>query len=77
VRPMKRKNKNDTFAEFVSLIPGEGALICCLDDPLVATVAEGASCPVIGYGQGETADWRVENIRECRGQHTYISSQVC
>ncbi len=52
-----------SFTEFVSLIPGEGTLICCLDDPLVAAVAEGASCPVIGYGQGEAADWRVENIR--------------
>jgi UDP-N-acetylmuramate: L-alanyl-gamma-D-glutamyl-meso-diaminopimelate ligase len=51
-----------SFRAFVRLIPKEGALVACMDDPLVAEIA--ALCPgrVISYGTGASCRWRLADF---------------
>jgi UDP-N-acetylmuramate: L-alanyl-gamma-D-glutamyl-meso-diaminopimelate ligase len=53
----------DTFRKFVELIPEDGLLVACLDDPIVAEIAAHAKCPVEGYGLTSSFDWSVADIR--------------
>ena len=52
----------DSFARFVSLIPKYGALIACMDDPVVAEIAEQCTGPVISYGVGTDCSWQLRNL---------------
>ncbi|MDR2550285.1 MAG: UDP-N-acetylmuramate:L-alanyl-gamma-D-glutamyl-meso-diaminopimelate ligase [Desulfobulbus sp.] len=51
-----------SFAEFIGRIPPTGALVACLDDPVVATLAGAARCPVIGYGSGADCEWQLADL---------------
>ena len=48
-----------SFTEFIGRIPESGALVAHMDDPVVATLAAAARCPVLGYGLGEKCSWRL------------------
>ncbi len=50
------------FAAFVRLLPPEGILVACGDDPLVARVAHKAECPVITYGQSTACQWQLKQM---------------
>ena len=52
----------DSFIEFVRLIPSDGALIACMDDPVVAEIAALVTGPVISYGTGENCRWQLRNL---------------
>ncbi|MCI5123939.1 MAG: UDP-N-acetylmuramate:L-alanyl-gamma-D-glutamyl-meso-diaminopimelate ligase [Candidatus Electrothrix sp. AR5] len=52
----------DSFARFVSLIPQDGALIACMDDPVVAEIAAQCTGPVIGYGTGRECFWQLREL---------------
>ncbi|NOQ47072.1 MAG: UDP-N-acetylmuramate:L-alanyl-gamma-D-glutamyl-meso-diaminopimelate ligase [Desulfobulbaceae bacterium] len=52
-----------SFAEFVALIPTDGVLIACMDDPVVAEIAIQAECPVVSYGIGETCQWQIRDLQ--------------
>ncbi len=56
----------DSFARFVRLIPEDGALVACLDDPVVADISGQAACPVISYGTGDQCRWQLRDL-EVRG----------
>ncbi len=56
----------ESFAAFVRLIPADGVLVACLDDPVVAETAALAACPVISYGTGEQCRWQLRDL-EVRG----------
>ena len=51
-----------SFRRFVSLIPSGGALIACLDDPVVAEISASSPCQVIGYGTGPDCRWQLRNL---------------
>ncbi|MFH1139109.1 MAG: UDP-N-acetylmuramate:L-alanyl-gamma-D-glutamyl-meso-diaminopimelate ligase [Pseudomonadota bacterium] len=53
----------DAFRRFVELIPAEGLLLACGDDPLVRELAGRASCRVVFYGRGRDNQWRAEKLR--------------
>lgn len=57
----------DVFAEFVALLPADGLLVCCVDDPTAAAFAQSrkhAGLPVITYGMtAEDADWKACDLR--------------
>jgi UDP-N-acetylmuramate: L-alanyl-gamma-D-glutamyl-meso-diaminopimelate ligase len=48
----------DAFRRFAALIPRDGLLVCCDDDPNVREVIAGAACPVALYGVSEGSGWR-------------------
>jgi len=52
----------DSFTEFVRLIPSDGALVACMDDPVVAEIASLATGPVISYGTGDNCRWQLRNL---------------
>ncbi|HEB51122.1 MAG TPA: UDP-N-acetylmuramate:L-alanyl-gamma-D-glutamyl-meso-diaminopimelate ligase [Desulfobulbus sp.] len=62
----------DSFARFVRLIPEDGALVACLDDPVVAGVAGLAACPVISYGTGDQCCWQLRDL-EVEGLNSRFS----
>jgi len=50
------------FAGLLSLLPADGLLVVCADDPEAAALAAAAPCRVVSYGLGPGADWRAEGI---------------
>ncbi len=52
-----------TFRKFVRLIPEDGLLVACLDDPNVAEIATEARCSVQGYGLNRSLDWSLADVR--------------
>ena len=53
----------DSFRRFVGLIPEDGALVACVDDPEVADIAAQASCPVLSYGQGSDCVYQLDGLQ--------------
>ncbi|MFU8818934.1 MAG: UDP-N-acetylmuramate--L-alanine ligase, partial [Desulfurivibrio sp.] len=51
-----------SFARLVAIMPPQGALIACLDDPVVAEVCRLAPCPVLGYGESAGLTWRLTRL---------------
>ncbi len=50
------------FRRLVKILPPDGCLVACLDDPTVAEIAAEASCPVVGYGEAAGRDFRVTDL---------------
>ena len=50
------------FATLLSLLPPDGLLIACADDPEVTALAHTAPCPVVSYGLGPGAAWSADGI---------------
>ena len=53
----------NSFARLVDIMPAEGCLVACLDDPLVREVVKKAKCRVIGYGLQPELDFYLKNIQ--------------
>lgn len=51
-----------SFAEFIGRIPADGVLVAHVDDPVVAELAAGATCAVVGYGTGADCQWRLDDM---------------
>ncbi len=51
-----------SFTRFVHLIPEDGALIACTDDPVVAEIAAQCTGPVISYGSGQNCQWQLRDL---------------
>jgi len=54
------------FEEFVALVPREGLLVICWDDPVARELGErrrAAGAAVTFFGLGEGAEWRAEEVR--------------
>jgi UDP-N-acetylmuramate--alanine ligase len=55
-----------TFAQFASLVPADGLLVACWDDPVARDLGEqrrAAGGEVSFFGLSEGAEWRAEGIR--------------
>lgn len=63
-----------TFAEYVALLPEDGWCIAWGDDPRARRVCEGAKCNHLTYGLGEDCDLRaVDVVTDERGCATYTA----
>ncbi|MEI8188680.1 MAG: UDP-N-acetylmuramate:L-alanyl-gamma-D-glutamyl-meso-diaminopimelate ligase [candidate division NC10 bacterium] len=51
------------FAGLMSLLPADGLLVACADDPEVNAVASAAPCRVVTYGLGPGATWSAAEIQ--------------
>jgi UDP-N-acetylmuramate: L-alanyl-gamma-D-glutamyl-meso-diaminopimelate ligase len=51
-----------SFVRFVGLIPWDGALIACMDDPVVAEIAAQCTGAVISYGTGKDCSWQLRDL---------------
>jgi len=50
------------FRALLSLLPRDGVLVACTDDPEVAALSRTASCRVVAYGLESGAAWSAEDI---------------
>jgi UDP-N-acetylmuramate: L-alanyl-gamma-D-glutamyl-meso-diaminopimelate ligase len=51
------------FTALLSLLPADGLLVACSDDPEVSALAGRVSCPVVTYGLDPGTDWSAADIR--------------
>ncbi len=51
-----------SFRRLVEIMPADGCLVACLDDPVVREVVAGATCRVVGYGRTKRCDWRLAGV---------------
>ena len=51
------------FKRLVRLVPGNGRLLLCADDPEAVRLSDDAPCAVESFGLVADADWCAENIR--------------
>jgi UDP-N-acetylmuramate: L-alanyl-gamma-D-glutamyl-meso-diaminopimelate ligase len=52
----------DSFTHFVRLIPEDGALVACMDDPVVTEIAARCTGPVISYGTRTDCTWQLRDL---------------
>lgn len=50
-----------SFRRLVAIMPPDGLLVACYDDPVVCEVVAGAPCRVVSYGESEGLDWQMKN----------------
>ncbi|MDH3328006.1 MAG: UDP-N-acetylmuramate:L-alanyl-gamma-D-glutamyl-meso-diaminopimelate ligase [Desulfobulbaceae bacterium] len=50
-----------SFRRFTALLPVNGAIVVCTDDPVAAEVVGEATCRIVSYGTGENCDWQVKD----------------
>jgi UDP-N-acetylmuramate: L-alanyl-gamma-D-glutamyl-meso-diaminopimelate ligase len=58
----------DAFRKFVLLIPRDGLLVACYDDPAVREVINVSSCRTISYGEDSGFDWSAKKLRAQHGR---------
>jgi UDP-N-acetylmuramate: L-alanyl-gamma-D-glutamyl-meso-diaminopimelate ligase len=51
------------FVTLLSLLPADGLLVACADDPEVNALASRAPCPVVSYGLDPGAAWSAADIQ--------------
>ena len=51
------------FAAFVALVPRDGLVLVCADDPLALKVARTSTAPVLSYGLAQHADWLAADVQ--------------
>jgi len=51
----------ETFRDFVRLLPEDGKLFLCADDPAAMSTASSSKAPIITYGVRNSADFEVKN----------------
>jgi len=56
------------FKKFVDLIPSNGMLVACIDNPNVREVIASSSSPLQTYGYSPDADWAISNISQENSQ---------
>jgi UDP-N-acetylmuramate: L-alanyl-gamma-D-glutamyl-meso-diaminopimelate ligase len=59
------------FTKFVHLIPPDGLLVACIDDPNVKEVITACSAPLQTYGYSADADWTIGDISRNGGQTVF------
>jgi UDP-N-acetylmuramate: L-alanyl-gamma-D-glutamyl-meso-diaminopimelate ligase len=59
------------FQRLVNIIPGNGFLFSCWDDPVVVELSGKAFAKVISFGLDKDAEWRAENVTVDRKQTTF------
>ena len=60
------------FKTFVSLIPDDGLLVACEDDPEVRGLAAQAGCRVVPYGLGPGGGWRAGDLAEGEAGASFV-----
>jgi UDP-N-acetylmuramate: L-alanyl-gamma-D-glutamyl-meso-diaminopimelate ligase len=60
-----------SFRRLVEIMPADGCLVACLDDPVVEEVVAGAACRVSGYGSRTDLDWRLAELEVTPGATSF------
>ena len=60
-----------SFSRLMAIMPQDGCVVACFDDPVVKEVVSRAQCTVLGYGIDEGPDWTIRNL-EVKPEGTYF-----
>ncbi|MEN8257837.1 MAG: UDP-N-acetylmuramate:L-alanyl-gamma-D-glutamyl-meso-diaminopimelate ligase [Thermodesulfobacteriota bacterium] len=60
-----------SFARLVSIMPADGVLIACFDDPVVRDLCEKAGCKVVSYGVEHGWDWSFQDMASSGGTTSF------
>lgn len=61
----------ESFVQFANKVPFYGAVICCLDDPVIREILPQINKSIITYGLNEGAHYKAENIKHVEA-HSYF-----
>jgi UDP-N-acetylmuramate: L-alanyl-gamma-D-glutamyl-meso-diaminopimelate ligase len=61
----------EAFRSLARLIPTSGLFVACYDYPAVREVVKAGSCRIVSYGDNDTCDWTVRNVR-ADGRRSYF-----
>ena len=56
-----------SFLRLMAIMPQDGCVVACFDDPVVREVVSKAKCQVVSYGTDVESDWTIENIKVSPG----------
>lgn len=59
------------FRKFIALIPVDGLVVACVDDPNVREVIHAAAAPVETYGLSAPADWQIAATERIENQTAF------
>lgn len=62
-----------SFCRLVAVMPEDGCIVACFDDPIVREVVARAPCPVVTYGQTEGADWVLSDLAVSPGGTSFAA----
>lgn len=62
----------DAFMRFIALLPPDGALIVCRDDPTALRLSASAPCRVVTYGLDGSADWAATDVALNEGGASFM-----
>ena len=51
-----------SFSRLMTIMPEDGCIVACFDDPVVQEIVSKAQCKVLSYGTGEGLDWTIRNL---------------
>ncbi len=55
------------FARLVALMPKDGVLVACFDDPVIRQLCDQAPCKVVSYGVDHRWDWSFQDMASSAG----------
>ncbi len=64
-----------SFRRLVAIMPPDGCLVACVDDPVVREVVAEAPCRVLGYGESDGATWRLDDLQVTPGGTDFTASK--
>ena len=53
----------ESFRRLVAIMPADGCIVACLDDPVVREITAEASCRVMSYGRDAKYDWSLSGVK--------------
>ncbi len=56
-----------SFARLIAIMPDDGVLIACFDDPVVRDLCQAATCKVVSYGVDHAWDWSFADMATSGG----------
>ncbi|MDA3786501.1 MAG: UDP-N-acetylmuramate:L-alanyl-gamma-D-glutamyl-meso-diaminopimelate ligase [Deltaproteobacteria bacterium] len=56
-----------SFARLVAIMPSDGVLVACYDDPVIRDLCQGAPCKVVSYGLDPAWDWSFQDMANSGG----------
>lgn len=60
-----------SFARLVSIMPSDGVLVACFDDPVIRELCADAGCKVVSYGRDPSWDWSFKDMACSTGSTTF------
>lgn len=62
-----------SFTSLVAIMPKDGCIVACFDDPVVREIVDQAQCRVVTYGQSDGLDWVLSDLTVAPGGTSFAA----